>query len=81
MSQAKVDRYKEEKKNRKKTIAREKKLHVLRVICAYLVAIVLIGWAGYSAYHVYESKKPMETIYTNLDAINDYMATLDGDAE
>ena len=37
MSQAKVDHYKEEKKNRKKTMAKEKRLHLLAVVCgAYL---------------------------------------------
>lgn len=76
MSQAKVDRYKEEKANRKKIIARQKRNHIIGVICGWLVAIAIIGWAGYSAYNVYESKKPTETIYANLDAINDYMDTL-----
>ena len=35
MSQAKVDRYKEEKKNRKKTMAKEKRLHLLAVCLLY----------------------------------------------
>ena len=63
MSQAKVDRYKEEKKNRKKTMAKEKRLHLLAVVCGWLVVI-------------YESKKPVETIYANVDAITDYMNSL-----
>ena len=41
MSQAKVDRYKEEKKNRKKTMAKEKRLHLLAVVCGWLVVIAL----------------------------------------
>ena len=45
MSQAKVDRYKEEKKNRKKTMAKEKRLHLLAVVCGWLVVIALAGWA------------------------------------
>ena len=49
MSQAKVDRYKEEKKNRKKTMAKEKRLHLLAVVCGWLVVIALAGWAGVSA--------------------------------
>lgn len=48
MSQAKVDRYKEEKKNRKKTMAKEKRLHLLAVVCGWLVVIALAGWAGVS---------------------------------
>lgn len=66
MSQAKVDRYKEEKKNRKKTMAKEKRLHLLAVVCGWLVVIALAGWAGVSGYRIYESKKPVETIYANV---------------
>lgn len=77
MSQAKVDRYKQEKANRKKTMAREKRLHALAVVCGWLIAIAIVGWAGVSAYNIYESRKPVETIYANLDAINDYMSSFD----
>ena len=72
MSQAKVDRYKEEKKNRKKTMAKEKRLHLLAVVCGWLVVIALAGWAGVSGYRIYE----VETIYANVDAITDYMNSL-----
>ena len=70
MSQAKVDRYKEEKKNRKKTMAKEKRLHLLAVV------IALAGWAGVSGYRIYESKKPIETIYANVSPITDYINSL-----
>lgn len=76
MSQAKVDRYKQEKANRKKTMARQKRLHMLAVVCGWLVVIAIAGWAGVSAYNIYESRKPVETVYANLDAINDYMGSL-----
>lgn len=77
MSQAKVDRYKEEKANRKKIMAQEKRKHMLAVICGWAIAIAVIGWAGYSAYSVYENNQPIKTIYANLDSINDYMSSLD----
>ena len=76
MSQAKVDRYKEEKKNRKMTMAKEKRLQLLAVVCGWLVVIALAGWAGVSGYRIYESNKPVETIYANVDAITDYMNSL-----
>ncbi|MDD6306790.1 MAG: hypothetical protein PUA75_07565 [Clostridiales bacterium] len=79
MSQAKVDRYKEEKANRKKIMAQEKRKHITAVICGWIVAIAIVGWAGYSAYRTYENSKPMETIYANLDAINDYVDGLDAE--
>lgn len=77
MSQAKVDRYKEEKANRKKTMAKEKMLRRVKMAVGILVAAVIVGWAGFSGYRVYENNKPMKTIYTNLSAIEDYMTTLD----
>lgn len=79
MSQAKVDRYKEEKANRKKIMAQEKRKHIASVICGWVVAVALVGWAGYSAYRAYENSKPMETIYADLDAINDYVNGLDSE--
>lgn len=76
MSQEKVDRYKAEKANRKKIMARERRMHLLAVVCGWAVVIGIVGWAGYSAYNIYENSKPMETIYANLDPINDYMQSL-----
>lgn len=76
MSQEKVDRYKAEKANRKKIMARERRMHLLAVVCGWVVVIGIVGWAGYSAYNIYENSKPMETIYANLDPINDYMQSL-----
>ena len=75
MSQAKVDRYKEEKKNRKKTMAKEKRLHLLAVVCGWLVVIALAGWAGVSGYRIYEENQSW--IWdAALDAITDYMNSL-----
>lgn len=76
MSQAKVNRYKEEKANRKQIMAREKRNHRIAVVCGWAVAAVLVGWIGYSAYGVYEDNRPVKTVYANLDPINDYLATL-----
>ena len=73
MSQAKVDRYKEEKKNRKKTMAKEKRLHLLAVVCGWAIVIALAGWVGVSGYRIYESKK---TIYANVSPITDYINSL-----
>lgn len=77
MSQAKVDRYKEEKRNRKEIIAKEKRKRTLNKIAGWLIALALIAWAGFSAYGIYKDNQPMETIYTDLSAINDYLGTLE----
>ena len=73
MSQAKVDRYKEEKKNRKKIMAKEKRMRIAGYVAGCLVA------AGYSGYSAYEANKPMETIYANLDSVTDYMSSLNAE--
>ena len=75
MSQAKVDRYKEEKKNRKKIMAKEKRMRIAGYVAGCLVAAGIIG-SGYSAY---EANKPMETIYANLDSVTDYMSSLNAE--
>ena len=48
MSQAKVDRYKEEKANRKKILAKEKRKRITGIICGWVIAVLIVGWAGYS---------------------------------
>ena len=79
MSQAKVDRYKEEKKNRKKIMAKEKRMRIAGYDAGCLVAVGIIGWVGYSGYSAYEANKPMETIYANLDSVTDYMSSLNAE--
>ena len=42
MSQTKVDKYKEEKKNRKKLIAKEKRVRIIWAVIGIVVAVALI---------------------------------------
>lgn len=87
MSQAKVDRYKAEKANRKKTMKKEKIRNTIAAACGTVVCIAIIGWVGYSAYGYFYNQKDSSTpIQTevNLDALSDYMSTLqtaDSEAE
>ena len=57
MSQEKVDRYKKEKANRKKTMRREKAMSIVRKAVLTVAALALIGWLGYSAYDIYDFNK------------------------
>ena len=80
MSQAKVDRYKEEKANRKKIMRKEKIANRLRK-CA---AAALVVWIGYSAYNMYESSRPVkeaEVNYQSVDTFNQEIATAATTAE
>lgn len=79
MSQAKVDRYKEAKKNRKETMAKEKKQRTLNIAIASVVCAALLGWIGFSGYQVYQNTKPLETVYVDMTELNNYMNTLDAE--
>ena len=67
MSQAKVDKYKEEKKNRN-----------LRRGVACIVAAALIGMAGVSVYNIYESKRPKQKVTVDYSAVTSYSQSLTG---
>ncbi len=75
MSQEKVDRYKEQKANRKKIMAREKREKFLVKLCASLVALALVGWLGYSVYDRVNQPDTSDVAITTT-AIDEYVNTL-----
>lgn len=77
MSQAKVDRYKEAKKNRKETIAKEKRQRAVSKLVGAVIAIALVAWIGVSGYHMYQANQPLDTVYVDTTAIDDYMTALE----
>lgn len=76
MSQEKVERYKQEKANRKKTIKKQRIMNVVRKIVLAAAAFAIVGWLGYSAYQTHESGKERPVAEINYDSINDYMTQL-----
>lgn len=75
MSQAKVDRYKEEKKNRGKVLQKQKREEMLMKAAGAVVAVVLVGWIGFSAYqnvHV----EPAHTYQVKTDAMDEYLNSM-----
>lgn len=78
MSQAKVDRYKELKKNRKQILKREKRNRFFGYSAAALIALCIAGWAGYSVYQVYEDNKPETYTKVDMTALNDYYTNMEG---
>lgn len=76
MSQEKVERYKQEKANRKKTLAREKMKRNVSRVCAWAILLLIVGWAGYSGYQYYEAKQPAKTIFCQTTEIDNYMESL-----
>ena len=76
MSQAKVDAYKERKKNRKKIEAHEKRMAWVRGLIALLVLALIVAWAGYSAYVKHMDNQPHKTTEVDYTAINDYSSDM-----
>lgn len=83
MSQEKVDRYKQEKVNRKQIMRKQKLMNNMRKGVLVVAALALIGWLGYSAYDIYESGKERTVSEVNYDAVSDYLNGLnaEGSAE
>ena len=85
MSQAKVDRYKEEKRNRAKIIKKEKRQWMATKLGMYLVGLVLVAWVGVSVYNgvttkdAAEIEKPTYTVDTT--DLDDFMTDLTADEE
>lgn len=75
MSQEKVDRYKEQKVNRKKIMAKEKRKKLFTKICAGVVALALVGWLGYSIYDRVNQPDTSDVAITTT-AIDEYVNTL-----
>lgn len=72
MSQEKVDRYKEQKANRKQIMAREKRKKLLIKICAGVIALALVGWLGYSIYDTVNKPDTSDVAITTT-ALDDYV--------
>ncbi|MCD7885491.1 MAG: hypothetical protein LUI87_17605 [Lachnospiraceae bacterium] len=82
MSQEKVDRYKEEKKNRAKIIKKEKRQWMLTKIGMGVVAVLVVVWVGFSVYNYTWTSDDTTTVdlptYTvDTTALDDYLNTLE----
>lgn len=73
MSQAKVDRYKEEKANRKQTMKKQRTMNVVRKCILTVAGLAVVVWLGFSAYATIESNKEREIASVNYDAVNTYV--------
>ena len=79
MSQEKVDRYKEQKKNRKAIQARKKRNALITNACASLIALALVAWLGYSIVDSYEKKQNSGPVTADISALDDYIMSLDAE--
>ena len=72
MSQEKVDRYKEQKANRKQIMARQKREKFLVKLCAGVIALALVCWLGYSIYDT-ANKPDTSDVAITTTALDDYV--------
>ena len=79
MSQEKVERYKKEKANRKKTLKKEKRVKFLCKAAGCLAGVAIVGAIGYSAYNSYINK-PVE-VTADMSAFDEYVTGITADAE
>ncbi len=77
MSQQKVDAYKKEKSGRKKRLEKEKRERMIYRTTGCIAGIALAVWIGYSVYARVEANKPVSYTEVNMDAVTDYLSTLD----
>jgi hypothetical protein len=76
MSQAKVDKYKVEKANRKEIMAKEKRQKMLIKIIGSVIGVVLVAWIGVSAGVAVYNSRPVDKIYVTTADLDDYLNDL-----
>lgn len=76
MSQEKVDRYKEQKKNRKAILAKKKRESFLVKCGCGLVVVLLAAWLGYSAVDSYYAKANSGDVYADVTALDEYTSSV-----
>lgn len=76
MSQEKVDRYKEQKKNKKAIQAKKKRNAMIVKTCGGLIVLALVVWLGYSAADSYQKKQNSQPVTADITALDDYMNAL-----
>ena len=76
MSQAKVDKYKAEKANRKEIMAKEKRQKMLIKIVGSVIGIALVAWIGVSAGVAVYNSRPVDKIYVTTADLDDYLNDL-----
>ena len=76
MSQEKVNKYKEEKANRKTILKRQKRNRIIARVISSVIGLVIVGWIGYSIYD--RAMTNIKTSQTEVDlaAVNDYISGL-----
>jgi uncharacterized membrane protein len=78
MSQKKVEKYKEYKRNKEQILKREKRIRAVEFGVIIVICCVFVGWFGYSIYDsAVQAKKnsavPAEIVEIDMNAYRDYV--------
>lgn len=73
MSQAKVDKYKAEKANRKEIIAKEKRQKMIVKIVGSIIGVALVAWIGVSAGVSIYNSRPVDKIFVTTAGLEEYL--------
>ncbi|EGG80639.1 hypothetical protein HMPREF9477_00098 [Lachnospiraceae bacterium 2_1_46FAA] len=76
MSQEKVNRYKEQKANRKAIMKKEKRMKIFRNTVTAVVVVAVLSWVGYSGYNSYVDSQPVEKTEVDYTSIAEYLTGL-----
>lgn len=76
MSQEKVNKYKEEKANRKETMKKARRVSLVRNIVASVVLVAAVGWVGYSGVTYIIDKQPRPEVSVDYTALDEYSKSL-----
>ena len=76
MSQEKVNKYKEQKANRKEMMKKQKRADLIRNSIAGVVLVAVIGWVGYSGVTYIIKHQPRPEVDVNYTSVADYVESL-----
>ncbi len=81
MSQAKVDRYKEQKGKRKQELQKKKMQALAWRIGGIVVLALLAGWLVLSGVNKYKASQPRDMATVDMTAVSDYLNTVGTEEE
>lgn len=76
MSQEKVDRYKEQKKNRKAIQAKKKRNAMIARVCGGVIALALVAWIGFSVVDSYQTSQNSKPVTVDITALDEYTSSV-----
>ena len=81
MSQEKVNKYKEQKANRKEIMKKAKRAELIRNCVASVVLVAVIAWVGYSGVTYIIKHQPRPEVDVNYTSVADYVEGLNKEDE